>query len=162
MKANNYLRIESLLNTLESDQKCKLNKLFEALNLEYIYQSRIEWNNASRAAFIASWQKYDALKESFGSVCTKVMKGKKAKDFIKANETFVSGYSMGETVEIVINYNVDGVNLSNRFVIVDNCKKYANSCKWNNKITYGCKKLICDYNGKSYKYEVDEQIKKGY
>ena len=133
MKAKDFIRVQQLVKTLDTQNKAKLDKIMQALGLK-------PWENISKYLdlgssfnFLKSWENYDTAAEKFEDILTRIQKSKRVKDFFR--EPFNSGYSMGEIETLVINAEINGVKLRKEIVIRDTRKAYAGSGrKYNGKI----------------------------
>ena len=88
-----------------------------------------------------------------------IMKRKNVKEFINAASNWRSGYSMGETVSVIVKKE-DGT--SQEYVIKDSRKKYSVK-KYNINIKYGRLSLtIIEREGRRSLYKINEVIKSGH
>lgn len=79
----------------------------------------------------------------------KASKSKTVKNFIEEYRNWSSGYSMGETVQVVYKTTMLGYTTQD---VTDNRRKYKGIArKYNNRIAYGAAELIVDLTGPKMK-----------
>lgn len=153
MEAKKFIKATELLKYEGQANQAALDKIEDLFSL----RSNPYWNSEK-----------DGLKRSYcNTLCTiercqekyrifnervkSILKSKKVKDFVIDYQFWSSGYSMGESVEVVI---TDGIAKYTHYVS-DFRKEYRGRAKrWNNKITYGSCILFCDIKSQKTKYEI--------
>ena len=162
ISAKQFERLSQLINTLDTDCKAKTSKfdeIFCGFQLSNFYLTENERKEMikSKDNFLKYWQISDERKYFVNMKCESCLKSNAYKKFVEEYKNWSSGYSMGETIDVLLTIKIGEYVYKKCDIIADYREKYRGDAKkYNNKIKYGSATLNIVYdNNKKMKSSID-------
>lgn len=154
MTSENFVKLNNLLNTLNTDCKANFEKFTLCIGYEwwceirdYLTSTERESMRENKDVFLHFWNLADKRKKTFETKLESILKSKVYKDAMKeVNTIWSSGYSMGEFAYVDVVIKMGEVEKVFHYAGKDTrCVYRGNAKKYNYKIKYGLKAITLNY-----------------